>query len=86
MPDLVFIIYPETYAALSEYRRIARLGLDTEEHRRISGIISAWDAALQEHGDVLAKVELFHENGHLTFHAYEKTGWDWSIAADDDDL
>lgn len=78
----VFVIYSETYTALSVYDRSH---LDPRAAGRIVGILSAWEAALQTHGDRLAKVEVFIEDGELSWLAYEDAGWYGECGGDDDD-
>ena len=67
-PD--FIAYPETYVLLAEALKDIRF--DGQALNRIVAICSAWEAAIQVHGDVLAKVEVYSEDIGLTFRGFAK--------------
>lgn len=84
MPEPVFIIYPETYAVLSERLRDKTFSPGTPEYNRTVSIVSAWEAALENHGDRVARVVVYDEDGVVTFHAYEKA-WDGRVSADEED-
>ena len=68
--EQVFIIYPETYALLEEARRTGELRqrFGEEGRGRVVAIVSAWETAIAEYGDRLARVELcFWEDGNLSW-------------------
>ena len=73
----VFIIYPETYTLLDEARRAGELRqrFGEEGCMRVIAIISAWETAIAEYGDRLARVELCFEDGSLSWQAYTTVQW-----------
>ena len=70
----VFTIFPEIYVLVDEHRHDDRFS--EEQKKRMLEIVSTWEAALQEHGDRVDKVELYYdppeedETG-LSFHAFQ---------------
>jgi hypothetical protein len=77
----VFVIYPETYAIYRDHMKDDRF--DGERYRRIVDVVSAWEAAVQTHGDPVEKVEVYSENGELSFRAFSKADWDGEVRLDE---
>jgi hypothetical protein len=76
--ETVFIVYSETYVLLDEARRGGELRkrFGEEGCGRVIAAITAWETAIAEYGDRLARVELcFWEDGSLSWQAYTTVQW-----------
>ena len=82
-PELVFILYPEIYVLLAEALKDKRF--TGTEYRRALALVSAWDAAISEHGDSVDRVEVYGGDGTLTFQALSKKAWDGEVKATEED-
>ena len=72
MSDPVFIMYPETYEAISFY--LKRGEMDDFDRMRLGGLIDAWKLAKEMFPDeeLVQHIDIYCDDGiNLTFTAFE---------------
>ena len=82
MPDVVAVLYFETYALLVEALKDEQFAPGTVEHARTIALVAAWETAIEEYGAKVRKVVVYDEDGVVSFQTYE-TAWDGLAAIDD---
>lgn len=77
MNDPIFIMYPETYDAISFYLACAKM--DDFDRSRLVGLIDAWDLAMKMFPgeEWVQKIHIYCNDGtNLSFTAFEDGGVD----------
>jgi hypothetical protein len=84
MPDVVAVLYFETYALLAEALTDEQFSPGTVEYARTVALVSAWETAVEEFGEKVQRVVVCDEGGVLSFQTYE-TAWDGVAAVEGDE-
>jgi hypothetical protein len=83
MPEVVAVLYFETYALLAEALKDEQFAPGSVEYARTIALVAAWEAAVDEFGQNVQKVVVYDEDGVVSFQTYE-TAWDGIAAVDED--
>jgi hypothetical protein len=83
MPDIVAVLYFETYALLVEALKDEQFTPGTVEHARTVALVAAWEVAITENGDKVQSVVVSVVDGVLSFLTYE-TAWDGQVPLDEE--